>query len=183
MSQTRIARRYAEALMMAAVEVKREDKVGADMRMIESAIVASHELRLFLKSPVIKREKKRTIIVEIFGGSIDTLTKDFLVLIAEKGREDALAEIITQYFRLDDERNGIVEVRVRSAIDLTKEQSENLKKRFETVTAKHVRLVPAKDTTLIGGVVARVGDTVYDGSVKRQLELLRDRFVHAPQNT
>jgi F-type H+-transporting ATPase subunit delta len=182
MSQTRVSRRYAEALLSAAEEQRKREVVAVDLRQIKSVVASSREFRLFLKSPVIKREKKRTIMESLFSDKIDPLTIRFLKLLAEKGREDVLAEIIGEYFSLEDERNGIMEVRVRSAVELSKEQATALQSRFEALTGKQIRIVQAKDGSLIGGVVARVGDTVFDGSIKRQLELLRDRFVRTPQN-
>ena len=78
---------------------------------------------------------------------------------------------------LQDDRQGIVNVVVRSASDFTAEQSGTLRNRLESYTRKQVRITFSLDKQLKGGFVARVGDTVFDGSIKRQLELLRQRFA------
>jgi F-type H+-transporting ATPase subunit delta len=102
---------------------------------------------------------------------------DFLQLLAQKGRESVLSEIIEEYFKLNDERLGIVNVRLSAAVELTKEQNDSLVKYFESATQKKIQIHAELDKNLIGGFTARVGDTVFDGSVRRQLELLRQRFV------
>jgi F-type H+-transporting ATPase subunit delta len=76
-----------------------------------------------------------------------------------------------------DELLGIVTLELRAAVDLTSDQQKTIAKRFEDMTRKRIRIVFSVDKQLKGGFVARVGDTVYDGSVSRQLELLRSRFT------
>jgi F-type H+-transporting ATPase subunit delta len=177
MSQSRIAHRYAEALMAAAGDGNVLDEVTKDVGAVQSLIAESQEFRLFLHSPVIKREKKEVLLKEIFEKKVTTLMLDFLQLLAQKGRESVLSEIIEEYFKLNDERLGIVNVRLSAAVELTKEQNDSLVKYFESATQKKIQIHAELDKNLIGGFTARVGDTVFDGSVRRQLELLRQRFV------
>ncbi len=182
MRQSRIARRYAEALMLAAEEQSKAPRIAEDLRQLQRTIRESKEFHLFLKSPVIKREKKREVMRDLFAGSVDGITQQFFDLLAEKGREDVLPEIIEAFFRLEDERQGIVEVGVSAAVDLTAEQEQQLRTQFEGLTGKKIRIAFRRDPALVGGFVARVGDTVFDGSVKRQLQRLREQFV-APVQT
>ena len=177
MSQTRIAHRYAEALLEAAEDGKVLEKVVVDAQHLQSLIAASREFRLFLLSPVIKREKKETIFKELFGASVAPLTLRFLSLLAEKGREDALQNILQELSRLYDERRGIVTVQIKAASELSKQQNEVLIKHFRDYAKKDVRIDVALDRRLIGGFIARFGDTMFDGSVRRQLEVLRQKFV------
>ena len=177
MSQSRIAHRYAEALMTAAAEGKILDTVMKDVLAVRSLIAASQEFRLLLHSPVIKREKKAVILKELFSEKITPLMLNFLLLLAEKGRENALSEIVEEYFKLNDERLGIVNVHLTSAAGLTQNQSDVLVEYFENSTSKKIQIHADVDKKLIGGFMARVGDTVFDGSVRRQLEVLRHRMV------
>jgi len=177
MASTRVARRYAEALMMAGEDQKALEKVSKDFEMLERLLKDSRELQIFLKSPVIKSDKKQAVLREMFGKKVNALTMSFLQLLTEKGREDLLSEIVVQFFRLRDEQLGIVNVDIKAATDLTRSQHEQIQKKFETMTRKKVRLGFSIDKVLRGGFVARVGDTMFDGSVKRQLELLRERFT------
>jgi len=177
MANIRLATRYAEALMMSAEEQKVLDRVAAEMEMLDRMLQNSREFLLFLKSPVISREKKQAVLGEIFAKQLHALTMGFLRLLAEKGREEILHDICTRFFALRDERLGIVSVNVRSATELSKDQQKNIQKRFEGLIKKSVRLAVNVEKDLKGGFLARVGDTVYDGSVKRQLEMLRKRFA------
>lgn len=183
MSQVRVARRYAEALLDLAEEQKELDRAGADLQVIQRAAQGSHELVLFLKSPVINKDKKRTIFAQLFKPRASTLTMNFLGLLIERGREDILLEIIDQFSALRDERQGIVHVEVKAATELTDGQTKQLQKRLESYTKKKVRFSFRMAKQLKGGFVAKVGDTVFDGSVQRQLELMKECFVQGAMGT
>lgn len=176
MADIRAAKRYAEALMSAAEEKKLLDRVTEDMQTLGRMVSESREMILFLKSPVIRTEKKAAILREILGKKLHDLTMSFVILLAEKGREGILPEIGTQFFALRDERLGIVSVEIKAAEEIPKDQHDRIQKRFEGLTQKKVRLAFSIDKQLKGGFLARVGDTVFDGTVKRQLELLKERF-------
>jgi F-type H+-transporting ATPase subunit delta len=177
MVNLRIANRYAEALMTAAEELQILKKVSDDLTVIRRIIKESHEFQLFLKSPVIKKEKKQEVCKATFGSSVQLLTLQFLSLLIEKEREDALPSIIEAFFRQQDEVLGIVHVRVKTAAGLSQLQTAQLKQRFEAYSEKKVLIDLSVDKQLIGGFIARIGDTVFDGSVRQQLELLRKRFT------
>ncbi|MGD1044325.1 MAG: ATP synthase F1 subunit delta [Bacteroidota bacterium] len=177
MVNLRIANRYAEALLITAEELHILKNVSDDLTVIQRIINESHEFQLFLKSPVIKKEKKQAVFKATFGSSVQSLTLQFLSLLIEKEREDALSSIIEAFFRLQDEMLGIVHVRIKSAAELSQQQTTQLQQRFEAYSKKKVHIDLSLDKQLIGGFVARIGDTVFDGSVKQQLELLRKRFA------
>jgi F-type H+-transporting ATPase subunit delta len=177
MSQSRIAHRYAEALITAAGEEKILDEVMKYVLALQSLIAASQEFRLLLHSPVIKQEKKSIIFKELFKEKITPLMLNFLLLLAEKGRENALLEIVEEYFKLNDERLGVVKVHLTSAVELAKKQNDVLAAYFENSTHKKIKILAGIDKNLIGGFMARIGDTVFDGSVRRQLEVLRQRLI------
>ncbi len=176
MTNVRVARRYAEALVEMAEEQKNVDAVVKDLEVLRGLMKESRELLLFMKSPIINRHKKQDVLRALFGGKLHDATTRFLDVLADKGREEFLPEVIDQFFLLRDERQGIVHVDVRVAADLSREQTALLQKKLETYTNKRVRITFGLDKQLRGGFIARVGDTVFDGSVKRQLELLRQRF-------
>ncbi len=179
MKQTRVARRYAQALMDLAEETKNLERVTEDLQFLQRMMRESRDFIVFLKSPIIKKERKRQIISELVAKQISGETLSFVDLLAEKGREDILDQIIEQFFILHDERLGIVALDVRAAVELDADQRRRLEQRFEQLTKKKVRMAISLDKQLRGGFVARVGDTVYDGSVKRQLELLREKFAES----
>ena len=176
MSSYRVARRYAEAAIELAADQKQGERLAADLQLIQNAMKESAELQAFLKSPVISKEKKRAVLAALFKDKVGTIAFDFLNLLVEKGREDVLENILVEYFKMRDNQLGIMTLELRAAVDLTNDQQKTIAKRFEEMTRKKIRVVFSVDKQLKGGFVARVGDTVYDGSVLRQLELLRDRF-------
>ena len=177
MSAYRVARRYAEAVIELAEDQKQGERLAGDLESVQKAMKESVELQSFLKSPVISKEKKRVVLSALFKANVGVLAFDFLNLLVEKGREDVLDSILVEYFKMRDDQLGIMTLELRAAIDLTTDQQKTIAKRFEEMTRKKIRVVFSVDKRLKGGFVARVGDTVYDGSVSRQLELLRSRFA------
>ena len=177
MANLRIANRYAEALMTTAEELHILKNVSDDLTVLRRIIQESHEFQLFLKSPVIKKEKKQEVFKATFGPSMQPLTLQFLSLLIEKEREDTLPSVIGAFFRLQDEMLGIIHVSVTTAAELSQQQTMQLQQRFEEYSNKKVFIDVSFDKQLIGGFIARMGDTVFDGSVKQQLKLLRKRFA------
>jgi len=163
--------------MMTAEELKIIKEVSSDLSGIQGILKSSHEFQMFLKSPVIKKEKKQQVFEATFGKSIHLVTNQFLSLLAEKERENVLPDIIEAFFKLQDEKLGFINMQIKSAVELSKQQSEQIIQHFEKYSNKIIRLDVELDPELIGGFVARIGDTMFDGSIKRQLQLLRQRFT------
>jgi F-type H+-transporting ATPase subunit delta len=177
MTNLRIANRYAEALLTTADKLHILKNVSDDLTVIQRIIKESHDFQRFLKSPIIKKEKKQEVFKATFGSIVQPLTIQFLSLLVKKEREEALPGVIESFFRLQDEMLGIVHVSVKTAVELSQQQTAQLKQRFEDFSKKKVQIDLSLDKELIGGFIARIGDTVFDGSVKQQLELLRKRFT------
>lgn len=159
-----------------AEDTKSLDRITEDLEMIRRMIRESRDFLLFLKSPVIKADRKKAILKDLLGSRVHSTTQAFLELLAEKGREEILDQITEQFFLLRDEKLGIVSIEIRAATELDDHLRTLLEERFQNLTKKKVRTVVHVDRQLKGGFLARLGDTVYDGSVKHQLELLRARF-------
>ncbi len=186
MKNVRVARRYAMALMSAAGELQSVDAVAADLDLLDRTMAGSRELQLLVASPVVSVAKKEMIFRQLFENRLTPTTTQFLSLMIRKHREPVIAEMIAEFRTLHDERNGIVNVHITSAVDLGSSQQKNLIEQLERMTGKKVRLRLRRDAEIKGGLLVRIGDTVMDSSVKRQLELLREQFVHGgaePQYT
>ena len=177
MSEFRAAYRYALALLGVAEEMKKLDDVSRDLASIEKLIKDSREFFLFLKSPVVNSEKKKRTLTEILEGRMSDVTMKFVLLLASKGREALLPEITQQFNRLRDERLGILHVTTRTAVAFKPEQEKQLISQIEAATKKKVRLSYVVDPSLKGGFMVQHDDTVWDASVRHQLEVLRERFV------
>jgi F-type H+-transporting ATPase subunit delta len=181
MSTLRVAKRYASALMALTGEAKNPEAIANDLLTVQSAISSSRELRMLLASPVISKEKKKIVFAEIFKKKIGDAVHQYLVSILEKGREDILPAMLVEYFLLRDEKLGIVSVDVRSAVEFSSTQEKTMTKQLEGLTKKKVRVSFSLDKMLKGGFVAKVGDTMFDGSVRRQLEILRSRLKNGSE--
>lgn len=171
-----VARRYARALFEEARAQGQAEAIDGDIAMLQESFSVSRELVRVFESPVIPREKKKQIIKALFSGRLQPLTVRFLALLVEKERENLLPAIVAAYRALQDEVQGIVEAHARTAFPLDEQGAEPLVKKLERMTGKKIRLRLQQDPSLIGGVVVRVGDTVYDGSVRQQLITLRERL-------
>jgi len=177
MAQIRVARRYARALITLAEEQKKLEIIFDDLERILSLIRSSRELTLFLQNPSISKGKKRKVLNELFSKTVDELTMKFIFLLVEKGRENIIPGIIEQYRSMVDEKMGIVRAEVTSMVMFDKRQEKSLQKQFEGYTGKKVEITYSLDKNLQGGFLARMGDTVFDASIRRQLELLKQKFM------
>jgi len=176
MSQRTVARRYATALYEEAKEAGVLDAVDDDVLMLRRSLESTRELSRFFESPVIPQEKKDTIVRELLEGRVEDLTLRFLRLLVEKDRETLAKAILDQYQSLRDEHRGIVDATVTVAYPLADEDREALVEALEERTGKTIRLDVEENPDLIGGLVIQIGDRVFDGSVRNQLNELRDRF-------
>ncbi len=176
MSQRTVTRRYATALYEEADQAGVLEAVDEDVLMLRRSLESNRKLSRFFESPVIPQEKKDTIVQELLGDRVEGLTVRFLRLLVQKDRETLTKAILDQYQSLRDEHRGIVDAEVTVAHPLSDEDREMLVEALEAKTEKDIRLHLDEDPDLIGGVVIRIGDRVFDGSVRNQLNMLRDRF-------
>ena len=134
--------------------------------------------RIFLENPTMAGERRNRMLKEISAAlSLDRRVSNFIHILAERNRLPVLEEVIQEYQRLLDDRMGIVRARVTAAGSLDSTQQKELTQKLEQVTGKQVRMEVAVDPSLIGGVVAQVGSTIYDGSVRQQLQAFKSRLV------
>jgi len=171
-----VARRYARALYEEGERQSKTAAVDEDVAAIQSIMESSRELASFFRSPVIPAGKKESIVKELFGKRVDPVTLSFLNLLIRKEREDVLFEILRAYSLMRDEQRGIVEVHARTAMPMPDEERVRLVRALEDLTEREVRLHLHEEADLIGGIVIRIGDVVYDASVRRQLDRLRERM-------
>jgi F-type H+-transporting ATPase subunit delta len=176
-----VATRYARALVDAIFGAQvRMDPRGAlaELRTFEAMVKASPELRNVLLSPAVSIARKRAVVARFAPLlPLSPLVRNFLSVVVDRRRADILAEIADAFEIALDERMGLVRAEVRSAAPLTDRQRADLERELSHVAGKQVRCDFRVDPSLIGGVIARIGSTVYDGSVRTQLESLRERLV------
>ena len=176
MASETVARRYAGALYEEAEAQGLVETIDEDMAFVQASLDNSRELVRFFESPLINRDHKEAIVEELFSDRVHALTLRLLHMLIRKEREEIAPDLPRTYRKLRDEQEGIIEAHVRTAVELTDEEEEALAERMASATEHQVRLEVTTDPDLIGGLVVRIGDTVYDGSVDHQLDELRQRF-------
>lgn len=177
MADFRILHRYATSLLETALEKKNLDVVTSDMKLFVQTLEQSRELQLMLESPVVRPELKLNILREIFGSKISKDSIDFIEFVISKKRESLLGAIGKRFLELRDEHLGIANVFVTAATDFTADQKNILQSRMEKILNKKVQLNFKTDENLVGGFIAKVNDTLYDASIRHQLELLKKKFL------
>lgn len=176
MSVYRVSYRYANSLMQLAEEKKIYGKIVQDAELVFGALESSKELRVILKSPVIKSTEKTKLVSTIFAKKVSIETEKFLEFVIEKGREDILFEIFKEFINLRDKKEGILRTRIVSAVELTEPVKKKITTKLEKQTEKTVQANYVVNEKIIGGFIAEVGDKVYDASISHQLKLLRKKF-------
>lgn len=172
-----VARRYAAALADVALEQKSADAARRDLGAFIDAFFASGDLRNTLESPAVSGELKQKVVEKIAAKmGLAPAVRNFVYLIVDHRRLEMLEEI-QQAFRDElNSRLGIEEAEVTSARELSAAEKKELTAALERRTGKKVEASFQEDKALLGGAVVRLGSTIYDGSVREQLNRLRERL-------
>jgi F-type H+-transporting ATPase subunit delta len=174
-----LAFRYARALAGAAPPSD-VPAVIASLAAFETMLAASQDLRNALQSPAVAPARKRAVISRLAEAlSLSGVVRRFLLVLIDHRRAALLAEIREAFEAVMDDRLGLVRVDVVSARELTPAQRGGLVAELSRVTGRQARAQFSIREELIGGVLARVGSTVFDGSVRGQLETLKQRLAGA----
>jgi F-type H+-transporting ATPase subunit delta len=173
-----LAERYAGALVDVALANKQADLVKQELADFAGLIRESPELQAFLSNPSIARAAKHSAIDAIVArmGATRTL-RNYLFVIVDQRRAGMLIEIEQAFSRLLDARQGITQASVTSATELSAQERAELGAALEKLTGEKVQSKFTTDAALIGGAVVRIGSTIYDGSVRTQLERMRARMI------
>ena len=174
-----VARRYARALFGIGVDAGKFEALGAELGSLATLWNESDELRQALENPVFRPEEKRAVLQTILPKIAPTPeVQRFVLLLLERRRIVLLPAIARAYRDLTDAQLGQVRAEVTSAQELAPGTLDRVRRSLEQRTGKKVIVNAKVDAELIGGLVARVGDLVLDGSVRTQLEDLRTRLVN-----
>lgn len=178
MSDETISRRYATALADVVLKSGETETVKGELKIWEGLMAGSAELHSAFSNPSISHPKKEKVLEELIARTKPSrAAANFLRVLLRNGRLMELGRIITRFESVLEERSGIVSAEVASARELTDGQRNEVKTNLEKRTGRQVKIDFAVDPELIGGVVTRIGSTVYDGSVKTQLENLREELI------
>jgi len=169
-----VATRYAAALADVALEKNAADRVRQDLAAFVEAFSSAADLRIFLESPAADREVKQKVI-ESLAARMDLApaVRNFVRVLVDHRRTEMLREIQQAFHGELNRRLGIAEAEVTSARELTAAEKQRLMAALERRTGMKMEAHFRTDTALLGGLVVRIGSTVYDGSVREQLSRLR----------
>jgi F-type H+-transporting ATPase subunit delta len=172
-----LARRYAKAIFDIGAAQDGLDKMGADLRTLANAMKTSAELQSLLSNPAIRKADRRKIIDALLQRiGVVTTTRNTVYLLLDKERLQSLPAISRELDAMIEAKAGRVAAEVTSAKPLDPSQLSQITATLEKLSGKKVSVTTRQDAELLGGVVAKVGDTVYDGSLRTQLRTLRDEL-------
>jgi len=177
MFEQRVSGRYARSLLIAAQAEALEDTIYKDLQYIDKVIDECKDLKAMTLSPVIQHWRKKNVYNEVFKGKINDLTMRFIMLLTEKKREMIIDSIIYQYESQYNILKNRQKVEIYSAVDLSDDLIKDVLKHLTDMTKKTILPNYTVESALMGGLMVRIGDWVYDASVKNQLENLHDRLA------
>jgi F-type H+-transporting ATPase subunit delta len=179
MTSRTAAARYARALLDVATKESVDlDKIAGELDDFNAFLQQQTALQGLMLNPAVPAPRKRGTMEEITKRSgYAPIVSKLLVLLADRDRLALLPEISATYHEMLAERQNVVHAEVTSAEPLSREKVEAIEKKLATVTGKRVSMNMKVNKDLIGGVVARVGGTVYDASIATQLKKIRERLT------
>ena len=173
MSLQTVARRYAQALADVVIERREEREVRNEIQSWASMIAENPQLREVFANPTVAYDQKRTVLEALISRTrIKETTASFLRVLLRNQRLAQLPEIATRFGLILDERAGVVAAEITTARPIPEELKKTLHETLASATGRTVRLTFATDENIIGGFVARIGSTIFDGSVENHLERL-----------
>lgn len=176
MSISKAAIRYAKAVLQQANEMKVAKVVFSDMQSVYTTIEGSSDLRSVLKSPVIKTNDKKLVLLKIFVNQSET-TKRLIEVLIENKRIALLAEVAASYMDLFNESIGVKVAKVTTAVALSAALEEKVLAKVRELTgSSNVTLKNEIDTSIIGGFILRIGDLQYNASIANQLGNIKREF-------
>ena len=169
---------YARALFDAAKEEGRLERVRDELAQVVEATREVPELRELLRSPQLDPRARAAALNDVLSGS-EELLRNFLLLLADKGRTGSLEEIAREFERLLAEHEGVVHAELTTAVELSDEEADKLLGQIAEASGRKVEATRTVDPDLIGGIVLQVGSHRLDASVRGRLERLRRKLATA----
>lgn len=180
MKGSRAVSRYAKSLADLAAEQGTLEKVYADMHLVHKTCAESKDLSLLLKSPIVKTDKKQTILKQIFSDKVSKITEGFILLLTSKRREGLLEDIADSFVDQYKERKKILTAVITTADGLDESLRKKVLEIVKTGAHSEVELIEKTDKNLIGGFTLQVGDKRVDASIQKQIRKLAMSFSENP---
>jgi F-type H+-transporting ATPase subunit delta len=169
---------YARAFVDVVIDRKLDSaKTLAEVQSVATLVSSSKELKEVWEAPSIPPDQKKKLLDAIAAkAGTSREVRNFIAVLIDKGRINFLAAIVKQFEQDLNQRLGFAVAEITSARDLSDPERRSLESEVEKLTGKKVRANYAKDAAILGGAVVRIGSTIYDGSVKGQLEKIREQL-------
>lgn len=171
-----IREKYATALFEAAVEENCLDEALAGLEVIKDAFYAAPDYLKLLTAPVIDKEKKCELILELLKDGFPPFVKNFMLIIASNNRFANFFEICTEFFALCDKQKNRVRIKAITALELSTEQTQKLVKKLSASLNKEVLLTNVIDESLLGGIKLQYNNTEVDSSIISSLGELKQQI-------
>jgi F-type H+-transporting ATPase subunit delta len=177
-SESLVARRYGTALLELGVESGDLDRLVRELEAASLAYDTSPELKNAVENPLVPHVAKKAVLGEVADRlGLGGIAKNTLQLLVDRRRMKALPYIARYLREASDKKRGVVRAVVTTAAPLPEDYYVRLQRQLEALTGQKVSIEKKEDPSLIGGVVTRIGDRVFDGSIKTRLQSLRDALM------
>jgi len=176
MSEFRIASRYAKSLIELAEEKSVLEQVHADMQLFSQICRENHAFKLMLKNPIIKHDKKLSILVSLLKGKVNALTLAFFQIITRKNREAFLSLVADEFHHQYNVHKGIVYADITTTFPLSDDLRKDFKQIIKKAFKKDVELHEHVDKKIIGGYMLKIDDRQIDDSISSKLQDLKLKF-------
>lgn len=178
MRKTTLAKRYAEALIDIGREEQRYEQYGEELRKAAAAFGASPVLYKVLLNPMYRIETRKAIVEELSKElALSAVIVKFLSLLVERRHIRLLDEITRVYSQMEDRLAGRIRVTVEVAKGVEEEMIKAVKEKIEKESGNRVILTTRENPSLIGGLIIKIGNTIFDGSIKTQLERMKEKLL------
>jgi F-type H+-transporting ATPase subunit delta len=178
-----IARNYASALFDLAVRAEAAESYGDALREVAALSEELPVFRVFLDTPSVPKDEKKRVLQEVFGGRVPAHVLNFLLLLLDRRRHRLIREISVEYGALLDDRMGRARVHVTVARELSAGEQDEIRTQLGRILDREAIPTFQVKKELLGGIVFRSGDTIFDGSVRRRLDRMRRQLLSTDLST
>jgi F-type H+-transporting ATPase subunit delta len=182
LSRWKLSKRYAKALFGLGREADSFNKFRRELEEFTAFYLENAEFGQAITNPIFSIEDRRKVLQSVLNrGGFSVLVRNFLGLLLDKNRISAVEDITAHYARLIDEISNIAHADIVTARPLKQRTLDDVVKSLEGLTSKRIKPHVKENPEIIGGVIVKIGDTIFDGSVRTQIEGIKESFKRSHQ--
>ena len=179
MLNIQLASKYATAIFEIAKDEKNLDGYDKDLARVRADVFSIPDAVKFFQNPLVPQKAKKDLLTRAFDKEISATVMNFLMLLVDKKRIGVFNEIYDIFTNLKNKEQGILIADVTTAFPLTKRQQDALIKKLMSLTGRKIQIRTHKDTSILGGVILKIGDKLIDGSAAGKLRALRSSMLNS----